>query len=100
MQARGGYNLSALLWAAGRGHIEVVRLLVERGAKVNVADKVRINKHKIFCKDYFLLNPINLYSFISVWNNCAGVGLPTWLFRNCRYIVESKLHKNQIFNII
>lgn len=42
MQARGGYNLSALLWAAGRGHTEVVRLLVERGAKVNVADKVCI----------------------------------------------------------
>ena len=32
------YNVSALGFAAERGHVEIVRLLVERGANVNVAE--------------------------------------------------------------
>ena len=32
------YNVSALGFAAERGHFEIVRLLVERGANVNIAE--------------------------------------------------------------
>ena len=32
------YNVSALGFAAERGHVEIVRLLVERGANVDVAE--------------------------------------------------------------
>ena len=38
MNAATRYGVSALGFAAERGHFEVVRLLVERGADVNVAD--------------------------------------------------------------
>ena len=32
--------MSCLTWAAGRGHTEIVRMLLDNGAKVNTADKV------------------------------------------------------------
>ena len=32
--------MTPLTWAAGRGHTEIVGLLVDKGAKVNTADKV------------------------------------------------------------
>ncbi len=33
--------MSCLTWAAGRGHTVIVRMLLDHGAKVNTADKVR-----------------------------------------------------------
>ena len=33
-------NMTSLAWASGRGHTDVVRLLVQKGAKVNTSDKV------------------------------------------------------------
>ncbi|KFB51271.1 hypothetical protein ZHAS_00019318 [Anopheles sinensis] len=40
LMAHGNYHLNPLLWASGRGHTEIVRLLVNTGgAKVNVGDK-------------------------------------------------------------
>lgn len=30
-----------IIWAAGRGHAEIVQVLLENGAKVNCSDKVR-----------------------------------------------------------
>ena len=33
--------MSGLIWAAGRGYSEVVRVLLDAGAKVDVGDKVR-----------------------------------------------------------
>ncbi len=33
--AKGVNNVSGLIWAAGRGHEDVVRLLLEKGAKVS-----------------------------------------------------------------
>jgi outer membrane protein assembly factor BamB len=38
VNARSRYNVTALGFAADKGHLDVVRLLVERGADVNVAD--------------------------------------------------------------
>lgn len=32
--------MTCLAWAAGRGYTEIVRELIQHGAKVNVADKV------------------------------------------------------------
>ncbi len=31
--------MSCLTWAAGRGHTDIVSMLLEKGAKVNTADK-------------------------------------------------------------
>ena len=33
--------MTSLAWASGRGHTEIVQMLVAKGAKVNIADKVR-----------------------------------------------------------
>ena len=32
--------MTALVWAAGRGYLDVVQLLLQHGAKVNINDKV------------------------------------------------------------
>ena len=34
------HHMSCLTWAAGRGHYDVVKILLRCGAKVNTADKV------------------------------------------------------------
>ena len=34
------HNMTALIWACGRGHTGVVSELINRGAKAEVADKV------------------------------------------------------------
>ena len=34
-------ELTPLLWAANMGHVEVARLLIEKGAKIEAKDKVR-----------------------------------------------------------
>lgn len=34
------YGVYPIIWAAGRGHAEIVRLLLQHGAKVNCSDKV------------------------------------------------------------
>lgn len=39
VNAHGNFHLGPLLWAAGRGHKDIVELLIKRGAKVNVGDK-------------------------------------------------------------
>ena len=36
----GYYHATPLIWAAGRGHSEVVLVLLNHGAKPNVPDKV------------------------------------------------------------
>ena len=38
VNAKARYDATALMFAADRGHLEIVRLLVERGADVNIAD--------------------------------------------------------------
>ena len=35
--------MTSLAWAAGRGHTEIVQMLISKGAKVNTADKVCIS---------------------------------------------------------
>lgn len=35
------YSVYPIIWAAGRGHAEIVQVLLENGAKVNCSDKVR-----------------------------------------------------------
>jgi len=34
------YSVYPIIWAAGRGHADIVKLLLENGAKVNCSDKV------------------------------------------------------------
>lgn len=34
------YSVYPIIWAAGRGHAEIVHLLLQHGAKVNCSDKV------------------------------------------------------------
>lgn len=38
------HGVTPIIWAAGRGHADVVRALLRQGAKVNSADKVK--KHQ------------------------------------------------------
>lgn len=40
VNAHGNFHISSLLWAAGRGYIDIVKELLAHGAKVNVGDKV------------------------------------------------------------
>lgn len=35
------YSVYPIIWAAGRGHADIVKLLLQNGAKVNCSDKVR-----------------------------------------------------------
>ena len=34
------FGMSCLAWAAGRGHFDVAKYLIQKGAKVNASDKV------------------------------------------------------------
>lgn len=34
------YSVYPIIWAAGRGHSDIVHLLLQHGAKVNCSDKV------------------------------------------------------------
>lgn len=34
------FSVYPIIWAAGRGHCEIVKLLMQNGAKVNCSDKV------------------------------------------------------------
>lgn len=34
------YSVYPIIWAAGRGHADIVHLLLQNGAKVNCSDKV------------------------------------------------------------
>jgi len=36
----GHYHVTCLAWAAGRGHTDIVKDLIQHGAKVNTGDKV------------------------------------------------------------
>ena len=36
------HHMTSLAWAAGRGHAEIVQMLISKGAKVNTADKVSV----------------------------------------------------------
>ena len=46
------YNMSCLGWAAGRGHLEVLKALLVKGARANSADKVSFAYIQI--RDFFL----------------------------------------------
>lgn len=37
------YSVYPIIWAAGRGHAEIVHLLLQHGAKVNCSDKVTMS---------------------------------------------------------
>ena len=54
VNAHGNYHISSLLWAAGRGYLDIVKDLIAHGAKVNVGDKVQL--FKLFTFNY--LQPI------------------------------------------
>lgn len=34
------FSVYPIIWAAGRGHADIVKLLLQNGAKVNCSDKV------------------------------------------------------------
>jgi ankyrin repeat protein len=36
---------TSLMWASESGHVEAVRVLIEKGALIEAADKVRIHSH-------------------------------------------------------
>lgn len=38
------YSVYPIIWAAGRGHAEIVHLLLQHGAKVNCSDKVTVSQ--------------------------------------------------------
>ena len=35
------YSVYPIIWAAGRGHADIVKLLLQNGAKVNCSDKMK-----------------------------------------------------------
>lgn len=43
------YSVYPIIWAAGRGHAEIVQLLLLHGAKVNCSDKVPYHSHLKKC---------------------------------------------------
>lgn len=51
INAHGNFHITALVWAAGRGHTKLACNLIARGAKVNVGDKVYIKSLKTLCKN-------------------------------------------------
>lgn len=61
------YSVYPIIWAAGRGHAEIVRLLLQHGAKVNCSDKVTA-----------IITPI--------WRCC-------WLHRE---VIQSYLHQHSV----
>jgi ankyrin repeat protein len=38
------FSVSSLLWAAGRGHYEIVQLLIDNNVKIDIGDKVKFKK--------------------------------------------------------
>ena len=40
VNAYGNHHVTALMWATGRGHTNVAKFLVSKGAKVTIRDKV------------------------------------------------------------
>lgn len=42
------YSVYPIIWAAGRGHAEIVHLLLQHGAKVNCSDKVTKSGRMLF----------------------------------------------------
>ena len=42
VNAYGSHHVTALMWATGRGHANVAKFLVSKGAKVTIRDKVNL----------------------------------------------------------
>jgi len=55
------YKDSAFVWACYRGHVEIVKLLLEHGADVNVIGRLLVGDGpgSIFLKKYLLLEKLN-----------------------------------------
>jgi len=53
------YSVYPIIWAAGRGHSDIVHLLLQHGAKVNCSDKV----------SYIYI----IFNFFNAWyNSCKS----------------------------
>lgn len=46
------YSVYPIIWAAGRGHADIVHLLLQNGAKVNCCDKVTWQNYPCFSLCY------------------------------------------------
>lgn len=69
INAHGNFHITALVWAAGRGHTKLACNLIARGAKVNVGDKVCIKLLETLCKNNYI------YLDIVVWDFCISMGM-------------------------
>lgn len=55
-----------IIWAAGRGHAEIVHLLLQHGAKVNCSDKVTTTGQMFYCANlsYYYGNNARSWSYL------------------------------------
>lgn len=84
--------MTALIWASGRGHTEVVDHLLEAGANPDAADKVRDVRE---CEDDARV--ITTRGSALWMNACMWTG---WMYENLAQKCAFPLHKVQIFHCL
>lgn len=73
---------TAIIHAAGKGHLKVVIALATFRANLEAADTVR--------HDSIRNNSINNYFIITAWSNCINASIRKGVFRSCTMVITTR----------
>jgi ankyrin repeat protein len=65
----GQNGATSLMWASANGHVDAMRVLIEKGALIEAADKVRIHSHATTHSRSQTLIHTRMHTLACEWSN-------------------------------